>query len=169
MQDFFFALWWEIIHALELHYIKPPSSRLSYIETNRINPPFLIQALLSSIHQDTTFLATHSMMDYSLLVGLDSNNNNLFVGIIDYIRTFTWDKKLENLVKSSGILGGANKTPTVVSPKVYKNRFIDAMYRYFIVLPDINHREEEVSSTTNNKFTTVAGAARESSEASAFS
>ena len=30
----------------------------------------------------------------------------------DYIRTFTWDKKLEMVVKSSGILGGQGKSGT---------------------------------------------------------
>lgn len=29
------------------------------------------------------------------------------VAIIDFIRTYTWDKQLETWVKSSGILGGA--------------------------------------------------------------
>lgn len=28
----------------------------------------------------------------------------------DYIRTFTWDKKLEMVVKSTGILGGQGKS-----------------------------------------------------------
>ncbi len=40
----------------------------------------------------------------------------LVVGIIDYIRTFTWDKRMEMYVKSSGILGGSGNLPTVVSP-----------------------------------------------------
>lgn len=29
---------------------------------------------------------------------------------LDYIRTFTWDKKLEMVVKSTGILGGQGKS-----------------------------------------------------------
>jgi len=32
-----------------------------------------------------------------------------FIGT-DYIRTFTWDKKLEMVVKSTGILGGQGKS-----------------------------------------------------------
>jgi hypothetical protein len=31
------------------------------------------------------------------------------VAIIDFIRTYTWDKQLETWVKSSGILGGAGE------------------------------------------------------------
>ena len=81
------------------------------------------------------------MMDYSLLVGIDSEKNELTLGIIDYVRIFTWDKKLETILKSSGLMGGANRTPTVISPKLYKNRFTEAMYKYFILVPDANFKE----------------------------
>nr|CAD7427824.1 unnamed protein product [Timema monikensis] len=54
----------------------------------------------------------------------------------NYIRTFTWDKKLETMVKSSGILGGQGKQPTVVSPEIYQARFIAAMHKYFLPVPD---------------------------------
>ncbi|CAL1530359.1 unnamed protein product, partial [Lymnaea stagnalis] len=62
--------------------------------------------LKSAITSDSTFLSTNLVMDYSLLVGVDEDTQEMVVGIIDYIRTFTWDKKLEMVVKSSGILGG---------------------------------------------------------------
>jgi hypothetical protein len=39
--------------------------------------------------------------------GVDKEHNQLVVAIIDFIRTYTWDKQLETWVKSSGILGGA--------------------------------------------------------------
>lgn len=54
----------------------------------------------------------------------------------DYIRTFTWDKKIETIVKRSGILGGQGKVPTIVSPLEYKDRFIVAMHKYFLAVPD---------------------------------
>ncbi|KAK5642357.1 hypothetical protein RI129_008524 [Pyrocoelia pectoralis] len=92
--------------------------------------------LTAAIHNDTEFLSEQSVMDYSLLVGLDSDNKELVIGIIDYIRTFTWDKKLETMVKKSGLLGGQGKLPTIISPKEYRKRFIDAMHRYFLVVPD---------------------------------
>lgn len=56
--------------------------------------------------------------------------------LIDYIRTFTWDKKLETMVKKSGILGGQGKLPTIISPEEYRARFIAAMHRYFLPVPD---------------------------------
>lgn len=34
----------------------------------------------------------------------------LFLTTTDYIRTFTWDKKLEMVVKSTGILGGQGRS-----------------------------------------------------------
>jgi 1-phosphatidylinositol-3-phosphate 5-kinase len=50
----------------------------------------------------------------------------------DYIRTYTWDKKLESWVKESTFLGGAGKgEPTIVTPKQYRQRFLGAMERYF--------------------------------------
>ena len=48
----------------------------------------------------------------------------------DYIRTYTWDKKLESWVKESAFLGGRGE-PTIVTPKQYRQRFISAMERYF--------------------------------------
>lgn len=88
--------------------------------------------LMQAIQNDTQFLATQSVMDYSLLVGLDISNRELVVGIIDYIRTFTWDKKLETMVKRLG----QGKQPTIISPDEYRKRFIAAMNRYFLPVPD---------------------------------
>ncbi|KAJ1838155.1 Mitochondrial distribution and morphology protein 12, partial [Coemansia sp. RSA 2703] len=43
---------------------------------------------------------------------------------------------LESWIKEAGILGGGDKGPTIVSPKQYKNRFREAMERYFLMVPD---------------------------------
>ncbi|XP_044763369.1 1-phosphatidylinositol 3-phosphate 5-kinase [Coccinella septempunctata] len=92
--------------------------------------------LAAAIENDTDFLASQSVMDYSLLVGLDMEKKELVLGIIDYIRTFTWDKKLETIFKKSGILGGQGKQPTIISPIEYQKRFIEAMHKYFLEVPD---------------------------------
>lgn len=92
--------------------------------------------LRHSIQNDTTFLAAHGVMDYSLLLGIDEERGQLVVGIIDYIRTFTWDKRLEMYVKRTGLLGGHGNLPTVISPKMYKQRFSEAMDRYFFQVPE---------------------------------
>lgn len=54
------------------------------------------------------------------------------------------DKKLETLLKESGFLGGAGKgEPTVVTPKLYRQRFVSAMERYFpLVTPSFLGRLE---------------------------
>ncbi|KFK44391.1 hypothetical protein AALP_AA1G251400 [Arabis alpina] len=79
------------------------------------------RSLEKAIGNDTTFLSTVDIMDYSLLVGLDEERKELVPGIIDYVRGYTWDKRLETMVKSPGLLGGrSNESPTVISPKKYK-------------------------------------------------
>ena len=102
-----------------------------------VDSPLYIQlhskaVLTSAITRDTQFLANHSVMDYSLLVGCDESTNELVIGIIDYIRTFTWDKMLEMVLKKN-IIG---TMPTVVSPDSYRRRFLESMDRYFLYVPD---------------------------------
>lgn len=90
-----------------------------------------------AVWNDTSFLASIDVMDYSLLVGVDEENHELILGIIDFVRQYTWDKHLETWVKASGILGGPkNVSPTVISPEQYKKRFRKAMSAYFLVVPD---------------------------------
>ncbi|URE23905.1 Phosphatidylinositol-4-phosphate 5-Kinase [Musa troglodytarum] len=48
-----------------------------------------------AVWNDTAFLASIDVMDYSLLVGVDENKQELVVGIIDFMRQYTWDKHLE--------------------------------------------------------------------------
>ncbi|KAK1279908.1 1-phosphatidylinositol-3-phosphate 5-kinase FAB1B [Acorus gramineus] len=90
-----------------------------------------------AVWNDTSFLASIDVMDYSLLVGVDEEKHELVLGIIDFVRQYTWDKHLETWVKASGILGGPkNASPTVISPKQYKKRFRKAMSAYFLTVPE---------------------------------
>ncbi|XP_023635482.1 1-phosphatidylinositol-3-phosphate 5-kinase FAB1A isoform X2 [Capsella rubella] len=90
-----------------------------------------------AVWNDTSFLASIHVMDYSLLVGVDEERNELVLGIIDFMRQYTWDKHLETWVKTSGLLGGPkNSSPTVISPQQYKKRFRKAMTAYFLMVPD---------------------------------
>lgn len=86
--------------------------------------------LRASVWNDTLFLSKQNVMDYSLMVAIDEDKKELVVGIIDCIRTYTWDKKLEFWIKDRG----KNK-PTVTSPRDYKNRFREAMGRYVLQAP----------------------------------
>ena len=51
------------------------------------------QQLRTAARADSEFLAAHGVMDYSLLVGADAQQGVLAVAIIDYLRTYTWDKQ----------------------------------------------------------------------------
>lgn len=52
------------------------------------------------------------------MVAVDEARKELVVGIIDVVRTYTWDKKLESWIKDRGFAGGGRNRPTVTSPKV---------------------------------------------------
>ncbi|KAF8657114.1 hypothetical protein HU200_060326 [Digitaria exilis] len=111
------------------------------IEALHTKPIFLgskaKRRLERAVWNDTSFLALEDIMDYSLLVGIDEEKKELVIGIIDYLRQYTWDKQLETWVKASGILGGPkNESPTVISPMQYKKRFRKAMSKYFLTVPD---------------------------------
>ena len=86
--------------------------------------------LRASVWNDTLFLSRQNVMDYSLMIAIDENRRELVVGIIDCIRTYTWDKKLESWIKDRG-----KNRPTVTSPKEYKSRFREAMGRYVLQAP----------------------------------
>ncbi|KAH8835651.1 hypothetical protein DL96DRAFT_1575071 [Flagelloscypha sp. PMI_526] len=106
------------------------------VEAAHENPFYLREhskrIIRGALYNDTKFLADINVMDYSLVCGVDSENDKIVVGIVDYIRTYTWDKRLESWVKESAFLGGAGKgEPTIVTPKQYRQRFVGAMERYF--------------------------------------
>ncbi|XP_044488390.1 putative 1-phosphatidylinositol-3-phosphate 5-kinase FAB1C [Mangifera indica] len=114
---------------------------MNLLEILRTEPIFLgskaKRSLERAIWNDTSFLASVHVMDYSLLVGVDEEHKELVLGIIDFMRQYTWDKHLETWVKASGILGGPmNASPTIISPKQYKKRFRKAMTSYFLTVPD---------------------------------
>lgn len=100
--------------------------------------------LMEAIRRDATFLQTNEVMDYSMLVGQCDEKKTLFLGIIgmvlasggelflwlnpnnlipDYIRTYTFDKKIESIMKQSVL----HELPTIINPKHYKERFSTAM------------------------------------------
>ncbi|KAI0539585.1 hypothetical protein GGR58DRAFT_512283 [Xylaria digitata] len=110
--------------------------------------------LRASVFNDTLFLARQDVMDYSLMIAVDEVKKELVVGIIDCIRTYTWDKKLESWIKDRGFAGGGRNRPTVTSPKEYKSRFREAMARYILQAPNCWHQ-----------FNAQPGSGRQRSEA----
>ncbi|KAJ7654729.1 hypothetical protein B0H17DRAFT_1266831 [Mycena rosella] len=111
------------------------------VQTAHLAPFYLREhskrILRGALYNDSKFLSDVNVMDYSFLVGVNIQNNELVVGIVDYIRTYTWDKKLESWVKESAFLGGSGRgEPTIITPKQYRQRFLGAMERYFPLIPD---------------------------------
>nr|GMD77994.1 putative 1-phosphatidylinositol-3-phosphate 5-kinase FAB1D [Ipomoea batatas] len=91
--------------------------------------------LQRAVWNDTGFLNLINVMDYSLLVGVDTERRELVCGIIDYLRQYTWDKQFETWVKSSLVVP-KNQLPTVISPIEYKKRFRKFIDTHFISVPD---------------------------------
>ncbi|KAI3502752.1 hypothetical protein L1887_31032 [Cichorium endivia] len=83
--------------------------------------------LQQAVWNDTSFLHFIDVMDYSLLVGVDAENMELVCTIIDYLRPFTFDKKLESLIK----FFVKNHLPTIIPPEDYKERFRDFIRQHF--------------------------------------
>ncbi|CAL3970406.1 unnamed protein product [Diplocarpon coronariae] len=102
--------------------------------------------LRAAIFNDTLFLQRNDVMDYSLMVAVDEARKELVVGIIDVVRTYTWDKKLESWIKDRGFAGGGRNRPTVTSPKEYKSRFREAMNRYILQAPNSWHQWQQMDS-----------------------
>ena len=48
-----------------------------------------------SIENDLQFLSSSNVMDYSLLVGIHTDTNELIIGIVDFIGHYSWYKKIE--------------------------------------------------------------------------
>ncbi len=88
-----------------------------------------------SILNDSLFLSIINVLDYSILVGIDEENNEIVVGIIDYMRQYDILKQMERVGKSIPMIVGS-EAPTIIEPQRYKQRFINAMERYFMTVPD---------------------------------
>lgn len=70
--------------------------------------------LTEAISADTRFLAAQSVMDYSLLLGLEKDKKEIVVGIVDSIGSFDLWKTLE----SKGKMLTRGGDVTVVSPLI---------------------------------------------------
>jgi 1-phosphatidylinositol-3-phosphate 5-kinase len=87
-----------------------------------------------SILNDTLFLSIINVLDYSILVGVDEENMELVVGIIDFMRQYDILKQMERVGKSLPMVVGS-EAPTIIQPPLYKSRFTNAMERYFMTVP----------------------------------
>uniref|UniRef100_A0AAF5CZA6 1-phosphatidylinositol-3-phosphate 5-kinase n=1 Tax=Strongyloides stercoralis TaxID=6248 RepID=A0AAF5CZA6_STRER len=97
--------------------------------------PHAKAALTQAIDNDSKFLSAQKIMDYSLLVGVDSENDEVILGIVDYMRPYTIEKQIESAVKKAALPG--NQLPTIINPEDYRVRFMEAINNHYIhVAPD---------------------------------
>jgi hypothetical protein len=85
--------------------------------------------LMICINNDSLFFSRSNIVDYSLLVIIDTENKKVRFGIIDYIQQYTMEKMVESKFKA---IIAAGDIPTIVDPNPYKTRFQEAMRKYFI-------------------------------------
>ncbi|KAJ8574829.1 hypothetical protein ON010_g4384 [Phytophthora cinnamomi] len=105
------------------------------------------QFLLKAVQNDTAFLYSINIVDYSMIVGLsyrqsdntekDGPPSEMTVGIIDYLRQFDLIKRVESVGKSVGMIAGQS-SPTIIEPGLYGKRFRDAIRRYFMPVTPIS-------------------------------
>jgi len=123
--------------SIRNRFVDHPKSHSTLLDTNfkvdRNGEPIPVKAehkdyMNFAIHNDTLFLQRHKIIDYSLLLIIDIKNHQIRLGIIDYLRKFTLDKKFESRYKEmwSGV------KPTIVRPLNYKNRFRKSMTQFFM-------------------------------------
>ena len=102
----------------------------------------VFQILQNALNNDSQFLKEEGVIDYSLLIILEYENYNkndkkeneknfkiIRLGIIDYLRKYTWDKQIESYSKKF-IHGFTN--PTIIDPDSYSKRFMKKIKRYFV-------------------------------------
>ncbi|KAK1234614.1 hypothetical protein PQX77_002181, partial [Marasmius sp. AFHP31] len=89
--------------------------------------------LREAIRSDAEFLARSNIMDYSLLLGVDTKSKEIACGLVDTIGSYTFAKTLEYKAKQGLSAGG--KEVTVVPPNEYQERFVSALERYFLACP----------------------------------
>ena len=109
----------------------------------------VFQILQNALTNDSQFLKEEGVIDYSLLIifeydntnsknkineenGKEENKNNFKIirlGIIDYLRKYTWDKQIESYSKK--FIHGF-KNPTIINPDSYCERFMRKIKRYFV-------------------------------------
>jgi hypothetical protein len=103
-------------------------------------PFFEASDLYDRIQADSQFLADLNLMDYSflLMVETDKDTGETFMhaGIIDFLQTFDFKKKLEYKFKTSRFYTDHKTSISCVPSDLYSQRFIDFLNTYLLVSQD---------------------------------
>ncbi|BAM39765.1 uncharacterized protein TOT_020000036 [Theileria orientalis strain Shintoku] len=101
-------------------YTKGCPIQLNYESINLIN---------ERLKSDLNFLSSINIVDYSMLLRISPSQSVITLGIIDFLRPYTWDKQIETVGKRLANIG---QEPTIVSPNEYKTRFFNFIQRTFV-------------------------------------
>ncbi|KYN93784.1 hypothetical protein PRSY57_1411700, partial [Plasmodium reichenowi] len=130
-----------------------------YIKSKVINLEYNdYKYLMDSLNEDTNFLCSQDIMDYSLLIHIDIHNYEIIFKIIDYLRPYTWDKSVENFSKSVLYLTKGYR-PTIIQSEYYKKRFLSNIKKYvFYYVPIYSFKKKVVfklSGGQNREFSII--------------
>jgi len=144
MENLFYGLKSENLQIFDLkgsetnRFVKKVRNGQTLLDTNykiqRNNEPLALydkdfKFFKKASENDSNFLSDHNLIDYSLLLIIDEKNMKIRLGIIDFLRIYTWDKQLEHMGK---IVINAGAVPTITNPNDYRERFINALKKYFM-------------------------------------
>jgi 1-phosphatidylinositol-4-phosphate 5-kinase len=84
--------------------------------------------IMECVRSDAAFLAKQNIMDYSLLLGVDSEAG-WHMGIIDVLQEYNWRKMVEHNWKA---MGHDKYAMSAVPPKAYASRFVEFLDKHIV-------------------------------------
>lgn len=85
--------------------------------------------VIETLEKDASFLSEQEVIDYSLLLIMNQEQQYIRMGIIDFMRPYHALEKLETFYKE---MRSGGEMPTVIPPIKYRDRFIGALRQYFV-------------------------------------
>ncbi|CRG95643.1 conserved Plasmodium protein, unknown function [Plasmodium gallinaceum] len=145
-------------NTLRNYYVLFDDNFKDFIKAKIINLEYNdYKYLIDSLKNDTNFLSSLDIMDYSLLIHIDISNFQIAFKIIDYLRPYTWDKSVENFSKSVLYLTKGYR-PTIIHSEYYKKRFLSNIRKYFfyyVPLYTLKKKNVFKIASRNNSFSIV--------------
>ncbi|KAK4684262.1 hypothetical protein P7C73_g5929, partial [Tremellales sp. Uapishka_1] len=114
--------------------------------------PHAKRILHEAVANDTKFLSNQSVMDYSLLLGLDEDKKEMVVGLVDAIGSYNLFKTIESRGKLALNRGGE---VTIIPPDQYRDRFETSLRQYFVACPDKWSKTTKKSGTRLDNLPSV--------------
>ncbi|KAK2194693.1 bifunctional Phosphatidylinositol-4-phosphate 5-kinase [Babesia duncani] len=94
------------------------------------------------VNNDLDLLASLDIVDYSLLLHLFPDEGFIAIGLIDFLRPYTWDKQIETIGKKLANIA-TGQAPTIISPREYRKRFLLFVDNIFSLSSNRNFPNEQ--------------------------